>query len=270
MEPSIKKATVVVRDLYKDYRVLGERKRKVRALSGVSFVSYTGESVGVLGRNGSGKSTLLRLIAGGESPSSGDIRVSSQPTHLGVSAALQPRLSGAQNIRLGLLAMGVPLEELDENFDDICKFADLGDAISRPMHTYSSGMGARLKFAISTSVHPEILLVDEALSTGDATFTDRAKERMGRMLEASGTVFLVSHGAATIQETCTRAIWLHDGKIVADGKAENVAKSYRVWGNREATGRHDEATAILEKMRGYYDAPAITLKSGSSGLKAQR
>lgn len=254
--------TVLVRNLQKDYRVLGERKRhKVRALNDISLVSYSGESIGVLGRNGSGKSTLLRLIAGGESPSSGEIRVSSQPTLLGVSAALQPKLSGIQNVRLGLLAIGLTPEETEEKVKDVCDFADIGDAVHRPMSTYSSGMGARLKFAISTSVHSEILLVDEALSTGDASFADRAQERMNRMLESSGTVFLVSHGAATIQENCTRAIWLHDGRVIADGSAESVTKSYRVWANRKATGKDDEAEAIIRKMERYHARPAIALKS---------
>ncbi|AGF73049.1 ABC transporter [Corynebacterium halotolerans YIM 70093 = DSM 44683] len=157
--------------------------------------------------------------------------------------------------------MGLSPEEVEEKVDDVREFADIGDAINRPMNTYSSGMGARLKFAISTSVHPEILLVDEALSTGDASFTNRARERMSRMLESSGTVFLVSHGAATIQENCTRAIWLHNGRIIADGQAESVTKSYRVWGNRKATGKDDEAEEIIKKMEGYYTPPIITLKS---------
>ncbi|MGD7003625.1 ABC transporter ATP-binding protein [Corynebacterium halotolerans] len=261
MEPSINDPTVVVRKIYKDYRVVGHRKQKVRALSGVTFAAYSGDSIGVLGKNGSGKSTLLRLIAGGEAATSGEIKVSSQPTLLGVSAALQPRLSGAQNIRLGLLAMGLTPDQVDEKFQEIRDFSDIGDAIHRPMNTYSSGMGARLKFAISTSVRPEILLIDEALSTGDASFTDRARKRMDHMLESSGTVFLVSHGAATIQEACTRALWLHEGRIIADGEAESVTKSYRVWGNRKATGRDLEAQQIISKMEQYYTPPRINLLS---------
>lgn len=259
-----KSATVVVRDLYKTYRVAGDRKRRVRALDGVSFVSRSGDSIGVLGKNGSGKSTLLRLIAGGEAPTSGDIRVSSQPSLLGVSAALQPTLTGVQNVRLGLLAMGLTPDEVDEKVSEILEFADIGDAVNRPMKTYSSGMGARLRFAISTSMRPEILLVDEALSTGDASFTARARERMDRMLDASGTLFLVSHGAETIQQICTRAIWMHEGRIIADGEAESVTKSYRVWGNRIATGKPDEAAAIIEQIEGYYRPKSIELLSESS------
>lgn len=262
MEPSTNQATVVVRDLHKEYRIQGERPKKtVAALKGISFVSYAGESIGVLGKNGSGKSTLLRLIAGGESVTAGEIRVSSQPTLLGVSAALQPRLTGMQNIRLGLLAVGFSPDQLGEKFEDIREFADIGDAIYRPMNTYSSGMAARLKFAISTSVEPEILLVDEALATGDASFTDKARDRMNRMLGKSGTVFLVSHAASVIQEICTRAIWLHDGRIIADGTAESVTKSYRVWGNRKATGKLEEADAIIQQMESYYRQPEISLKS---------
>ncbi|QGU08482.1 Teichoic acids export ATP-binding protein TagH [Corynebacterium occultum] len=204
---------------------------------------------------------MLRLIAGGESPTSGDIRVSSQPTLLGVAAALQPKLTGARNIRLGLLAMGLTPDDVEDKFDEICEFADIGEAIDRPMNTYSSGMGSRLKFAISTSLSPEILLVDEALSTGDASFTDRAKERMDGFLSNSGTVFMVSHAADTIQKSCNRAIWLHEGRIIADGAAESVTKSYRVWGNRAATGKHEEAAEIIRKIEGYYKPPIIKLEN---------
>lgn len=262
MAPFDKSPTVVVRDLEKNYKVLGERRRQnVRALNKVSMVSFSGESIGVLGRNGSGKSTLLKLIAGGESPSSGEVRVSSQPTLLGVSAALQQKLTGTQNIRLGLLAVGLTPEEVDEKVEDIREFTDIGDAINRPMNTYSSGMGARLKFAIATSVHPEILLVDEALSTGDAGFADRARERMNRMLSSSGTVFLVSHGVTTILDNCSRAIWMHRGRIIADGEAETVTRSYREWGKKNAAGHESEAEEIIRENEASYAPPAIVLKS---------
>lgn len=253
--------TVFVRGLSRTYRSHGRRGTVVEALKNVSLVAYEGQSVGLLGHNGSGKSTLLRLIAGADAPTSGDILVSSQPSLLGVSAALQPRLSGAQNVRLGCLAMGMSREQTDEVYGSILDFADLGDAIHRPMNTYSSGMGARLRFAISTSIKPDILLIDEALSTGDATFAKKAKDRMGELLSRSGTVFLVAHGGGVIRENCNHAIWMHEGEIIADGELESVAQPYDVWGERKASRKTAEADKIIAQMKSYYKRPNLVLSS---------
>ena len=260
------KTTVVARKLGKSYFVskngsnvglFRSRMKEVRALKSASFVAHSGESIGILGKNGSGKSTLIRLMAGAESPSKGEVYVSAKPTMLGVSAALQRQMSGRDNTKLGLLAMGLQPDEVNELIPSVIEWADLEDAIDRPLKTYSSGMTARLKFAIATSVKREILLIDEALSTGDSTFAAKAKERMNDFLDTAGTVFLVSHGATTIQEHCSRAIWLHEGEMIADGPAHQVAKSYRVWGNRAATGKDEEADAIIEKMRSRFEEPKI-------------
>lgn len=263
------KPTVVVRDLSKKYRLMpsgssrgfGRRTAVVDALRSVSFVSYRGESIGILGRNGSGKSTLLRIIAGNETPTSGLVRVSTEPRLLGVSAALQGALTGRENVKLGLLAMGLSPKEVAQLEDSVIEWADLTDSIDRPLRTYSSGMAARLKFSIATSVRAEILLVDEALATGDTTFAAKAKDRMDSFLEESGTVFLVSHGAKTIQDNCSRALWLHEGRIIADGPAESITKRYRVWGNRAATGRDEEAAKIIRETAASYTPPTIRLSS---------
>lgn len=255
------KPTVFVRNLSRTYRSHGRRGSVVEALKNVSLVAYEGQSVGLLGHNGSGKSTLLRLIAGGDAPTSGEVLVASQPSLLGVSAALQPRLSGAQNVRLGCLAMGMSREQTDEVYGNILEFADLGDAIHRPMNTYSSGMGARLRFAIATSIEPDILLIDEALSTGDATFAMKAKDRMGELLGRSGTVFLVAHGGGVIRQNCNHAIWMHEGEIIADGELENVAQPYDVWGERKAHRKTEEADKIIAQMKSYYSPPKLLLSS---------
>lgn len=268
--------TVVARNVRKQYVVRGadsstvasskmkfgrRRSMVVDALDGVSFVATEGESIGVLGSNGSGKSTLLRMIAGGESPTSGDLQVVAQPVLLGISAAIQPELSGKRNVQLGCLAMGMTPDEVNEHYDSIVDLSGIGDAIYRPMKTYSSGMGARLKFAIATAIDPEILLIDEALSAGDATFEEKATERMNELLGKAGTMFLVSHSAETIQKMCSRAIWLHKGQIVADGRAEDIGREYRVWAWRIAKGKHDEADTIMETVRSRYRFPEIHLSS---------
>lgn len=218
----------------------------VRAVAGVSLVARAGESIGVVGLNGSGKSTLLRIIAGLERPMRGEVFARSMPILLGVNAALLPELSGAANVRLGCLAMGLTPEEADEAFPDIVELADIGPSIHLPMNTYSSGMGARLRFAIALAARPDILLIDEALATGDASFKERSLERMKELRRGAGTVFLVSHAAQTVEEECTRAIWLHRGRLVIDGPAEDVARQYRWYAWNLAKGEREKAAGLLE------------------------
>ena len=218
----------------------------VAALRGVSFSARTGEFVGIIGRNGSGKSTLLRTLAGLEAPSSGQVLTSARPMLLGVSAAMIPDLTGAQNVRLGALAMGLSPQRADEVFDEVVELSALGDAIELPMKTYSAGMGARLKFAISLAADPSILMIDEALATGDATFAERSKRAMDQMLEKAGTVFLVNHAAQTIENMCSRAIWMERGQIVIDGDAVTVARKYRWFAHNLALGDEEKAAGLLQ------------------------
>ncbi len=234
------------------------RPVQVRGLAGVSLVARAGETVGVVGLNGSGKSTLLRVIAGLERPQHGQVLARRTPVLLGVGAALLPELSGAANVRLGCLAMGMTPAETEASFPDIVAFADLGDSIHLPMRTYSSGMGSRLRFAIAIAARPHILLVDEALATGDAAFRERSEERMRRLRADAGTVFLVSHAAQTVEEECTRAIWLHEGRVVLDGPARDVARRYRWWAWNLAKGETGTAAKLLAAARS--DGAATTVR----------
>jgi teichoic acid transport system ATP-binding protein len=229
----------------------------VRAVNDISFVARAGESIGVVGHNGSGKSTLLRLIAGLETPTSGEVLATSTPAFLGVNAALMPELSGLENVRLGLLAMGRSPREVREAMPDVLDLAGIGSAVHRPMKTYSSGMGARLRFAIAASARPEILLIDEALATGDVASKDRGEARMAEIRREAGTVFLVSHGAQTIEEMCTRAIWLHQGEMVLDGPAYETARAYRWWAWNVAKGETDKAARVLDKARAELRATVV-------------
>ncbi|WP_296143891.1 ABC transporter ATP-binding protein [uncultured Corynebacterium sp.] len=233
---------------------LGKKKhdRDVDALRGVSFVVRKGESVGIVGRNGSGKSTLLRIIAGGEAATSGKIMVSAQPSLLGVSPALQGWLTGEQNIYLGLLALGMKPAEAKEAIPDIIEWTELGEAASRPMNTYSSGMGAKLSFAISTAISPEILLVDETLSTGDAAFAAKAQERMQGLLAGAGNLFLVSHSLGYVKQNCGRALWIHQGDLIADGPAEEVSGAYEEFSALLKTNDSDKAQQVMEACRETY------------------
>ena len=157
---------------------------------------------------------------------SGVLRVRSLPTFLGVKAALRPRMTGRANIRIGLLAQGLRRHEVEARLDDVVEFTDLGPSIDLPMETYSSGMRARLHFAIATALTPEILLVDEALAVGDRAFREKSAQRLEEHRSAAGTVLLVSHNLSEIRRSCDRVVWLEQGRIVLDGPTDEVLGAY--------------------------------------------
>jgi|UPI00048FE863 teichoic acid transport system ATP-binding protein len=244
---SERRPTVVVDNLHVVYRVVGAGKkngnaasalgrllrgakpagvREVHALKGISFVAYEGEAIGVIGRNGSGKSTLMRAIAGLLPAHKGAVYAQGQPSFLGVNAALISGLSGLRNIELGCLAMGMSREEMKAKRDEIIEFSGLGEFIDMPMRTYSSGMGARLRFAIAAAKTHDVLLVDEALATGDKEFRKKSEQRIRELRDAAGTVFLVSHSMKSITDTCDRTIWVDKGKLRMDGPTKEVVKAY--------------------------------------------
>lgn len=198
----------------------------VKAVRGVSFVAHHGESIGLIGHNGSGKSTLMRAMAGLVPLSGGAVYTDGTASLLGVGGALMRDLSGERNIRLGCLALGLTPQEVDQRFESVVDFADIGDFLQLPMRAYSSGMGARLRFAISTAAHPDILLIDEALATGDAKFRRKSKERIDEIRKDAGTVVLVSHSMSTIRQTCTRGLWMHRGQLRMDGPVNDVVDAY--------------------------------------------
>ncbi|MDR2253467.1 MAG: ABC transporter ATP-binding protein [Bifidobacteriaceae bacterium] len=200
---------------------------EVHAVRGVSFVAHEGESIGIVGRNGAGKSTLLRAIAGLMPYSEGAVYARGQCALLGVNAALLGALTGERNIMLGGLALGLTRTEVRERFDAIVDFSGIGDFVYLPMNAYSSGMAARLRFAISTAKVPDVLMIDEALSTGDAEFQRRSRDKVMEVKDQAGTVFLVSHSAKAIETMCERALWLERGELVMDGPSEDVLEAYR-------------------------------------------
>lgn len=201
-------------------------KREIHALRGVTFVARQGEAVGVIGKNGAGKSTLMRAIAGLLPPNQGAVFADGQPTMLGVSSALMQALSGLRNVELGLLALGLTPVEVKAKVPGVIDFSGIGNAIHMPMNTYSSGMSARLKFAIASAVTHEILLIDEALSTGDGEFVKRSSERIQQLRDEADTIFLVSHSMGAIRSACNRVLWLDQGQILADGHPDEIIPEY--------------------------------------------
>jgi teichoic acid transport system ATP-binding protein len=223
------------------HRLLARKKssaiREVHAVKGVSFTAYRGEAVGLIGSNGSGKSTLLRAVAGLLPPESGKVYTDGQPSLLGVNAALMNDLTGERNVILGCLAMGMSRKEAREACDGIVEFSGINersDFGSLPMRTYSSGMAARLRFSIASVKAHDVLLIDEALATGDARFRKRSEERIRELRRDAGTVFLVSHSDSAIRDTCDRTIWLESGLIRQDGPTEEVLAAYQEFSRRPA------------------------------------
>jgi teichoic acid transport system ATP-binding protein len=236
-------ANVVVDDVHVTYRVYEDRRprmseiianglkrpayREIKAVRGVSLVARQGEAIGLIGRNGSGKSTLLQAVAGLLPATQGGVYARSQPSLLGVSAALQPNVSGRRNIVLGGLALGMTRDEVETVMGDVVKFTGLKDFIDLPIRTYSSGMRARLHFAIATMVEPEILLIDEALSVGDQQFRKRSQKRIEKLRARAGTIFLVSHSLSSVKDMCNRCLWLDQGRLLADGEPDDVIAAYQ-------------------------------------------
>lgn len=275
----VSEPTVVISGVSKTYKIsqgnsfdgrignkLGKGFDKVEALKNISFATNKGESIGLIGLNGSGKSTLCRIIAGTEPPTTGRVFVKSRPILLGVGAALQLSLTGRENILLVLLAMGIRRKEAHELVGSISEWIDIGDAIDRPMVTYSAGMGARLRFAVSTAIKPDILLVDEALSTGDAAFNKKAEERMLDVINNAGNLFFVSHGIEQIRQNTTRCIWLGHGEIIADGPTAEVAELYTNWASRLAA-KDGHAAKLLAEVKMNYKRPTILLDRQKGGSR---
>lgn len=233
--------SVRIRDLEVKYRVYEEvtarsgrslgrfrqrRSIEVHALKGISIDFLTGQAIGIIGSNGSGKSTLLRTIAGLQPKSAGSVHVRGEAHLLGVNAALKSELSGYRNVMLGGLAMGLSQAEVEAQMADVAEFSGLGDALSRPMKTYSSGMRARLTFSIATLRTPEILLIDEALAVGDRSFRARSLEKIRQIQREANSIVMVTHNLNEIRETCSRVIWLDQGRVVADGTVDETLEAY--------------------------------------------
>ena len=206
------------------------RKNKAdvfEAVKGISFDVKKGEIVGLVGKNGSGKSTTLRAIAGIFSPDEGTIEnYTDSLALLSIGVGFQTRLTGRENIYLSGMLLGYPKDKITEKMDEIISFAEIGKFIDMPVRTYSSGMKMRLGFAININIKPDILVVDEALSVGDADFQKKCRDKINDVIATGVTVLFVSHSRKAIEETCTRAIFLKDGKVQVDGTVEEAFDAY--------------------------------------------
>lgn len=204
-----------------------KRHREFYALRGVDLEVRKGEILGVVGRNGAGKSTLLKLVAGVIPPSGGRVEVRGRVSALlDLSAGMNPNLDGIRNILFGGIMLGFTMEEMRRKLEGIVAFADIGEFIRQPLRTYSSGMRARLGFALAVNVEPEILVVDEVLAVGDELFRRKCYAKMESLMSAGCTVVYVSHAINTVNELCSRAILIEGGRIILDDEPKRVTIGY--------------------------------------------
>jgi ABC-type polysaccharide/polyol phosphate transport system ATPase subunit len=225
-------------------KTLGRGKkhtRTIHALNDVNIDVHYGTVLGIIGSNGAGKSSLMRVISGIVPPTQGRIEVyGTVSTLLALGVGFNPAMTGRDNVYLGGLAAGMSRDEIDANFNAIAEFSELGEAIDAPMRTYSSGMYARLAFSVAAVVEPDILIIDEALSTGDAKFKEKSLNRIKELRTADRALILVSHALATIEDICNEVIWLNNGKLMARGKPTEVIAAYREFVDARKSASSDE------------------------------
>lgn len=203
-------------------------KQDFWALKNISFSIYKGEILGIIGANGAGKSTLCKVIGKILRPNTGSISLSGKTTEiLGFGAGFNKELTGSENIYLNGLLLGIPFKTLKKNFDSIVEFADLGSAINQPLKEFSSGMKSRLGFSIATSVVPEILIIDEALSAGDLAFQQKAAQKIQSFIDQAKAVIIVTHNLNFVENVCTRAIWLNKGELMYSGDPVETISLYK-------------------------------------------
>lgn len=236
------------------------------ALQDVSFEIRRGENVGLVGKNGAGKSTLLKIITGVLTPSGGTLEVNGRiASLLELGAGFNPDMTGVENIYMNGLLIGHSRQTMDAKVDDIIAFADIGDFINQPVKTYSSGMFARLAFAVNAFVEPDILIVDEALSVGDAFFQSKCMDKMRSMIQGGVTVLFVSHDTFAVKNLCERAFLMQNGQILMDAPAKDVVETYRnmlLESRGELTAEQAQRQSnLVDNLRGQQDFDKISLSA---------
>ena len=206
--------------------------KKIRILNDLSFKVYKGERLGVLGFNGAGKSTLLKIISGIYEPTEGEIKINGKIAPLlALSAGFDKNYSGKNNIYLNGAFLSMTEDFIDEHYDEIVEFSELGESINYQVKNYSSGMKSKLGFSIATTIKPDILIIDEILGVGDIKFKKKSNEKIKSMMEEGVSVLLVSHSLKQIKEICDRCIWIENGKLVMEGETKKVVKAYKKHAN---------------------------------------
>ena len=251
------------------------------ALRNINLEVERGSIIGLLGRNGAGKSTLLSMISGGLQPTTGSVHADGQVAALQMGAGFNPDFSGRENAFLNGLILGIDRRKLKDRFDEIEELASLGEFMDQPVKTYSSGMRARLGFAVAATVEPEILLVDEALAVGDAAFRHLGLQKMRELRDSGATIVFVSHSTGMIKNFCTEAVLMHHGEILSHGETSETIDQYHALISKAtaeqnsgplSSSTYEEDDAEIERedeeelqSPGYKESPSV--KSKGQGLR---
>lgn len=237
----MKKNELILYNITKEFQLTNSKSEKIKALFGISkFENFAalrgvtikakqGEILGIIGLNGSGKSTLLNIISEVFPPTTGIRRINGKISLLSVSSGLKGSLTGRENISYKLLLEGLKPKQIKARVDEIIEFSELHEHIDMPLKTYSSGMKAKLGFAISASVKPDILIIDESLAVGDATFLNKCIKVIEDFKKEGKIIIFVSHSLGQVKQLCERTLWLHYGKIAKVGKTNEVIKAYQMF-----------------------------------------
>jgi lipopolysaccharide transport system ATP-binding protein len=224
----------------------------VHALSDISFAIDSGDSLGIIGLNGSGKSTLLQIIAGTLQPTLGSIEITGRiAALLELGSGFDPEFTGRENVFLNATILGLTRKEIENRYDAIVSFADIGDFIDRPVKTYSSGMMVRLAFAVQVHVDPDVLIVDEALSVGDARFQAKALTKIEEILRRGTTLLFVGHDLGAVRTFCNRALLLDKGKIIKAGIPDDVITEYLFAVQKERAEESGSSSALTRRAKGF-------------------
>ncbi|MFC3039729.1 ABC transporter ATP-binding protein [Virgibacillus xinjiangensis] len=244
-------------------------KKDFWALKDVSFEIKEGEVVGIIGHNGAGKSTLCKVLTKILSPDEGAIELNGETSALlGYGTGFNAHLSGEDNIYLNAMLLGIPKKRVDEKYDEIVEFSGLGKKIEKPVKDLSSGMKARLGFSIAAILKPDIFIIDEALSTGDMAFKQKASERIQEMMERAKAVIIVSHSLSFIEQICTRGIWMERGQVMYDGNAEEAVAKYREsQGIKKNTKVKNNATSKNKQLKNNRNQKAAGNKKAAGTAK---
>ncbi|NJM98574.1 MAG: ABC transporter ATP-binding protein, partial [Phormidesmis sp. RL_2_1] len=243
------------------------------ALRDITLEIPKGKTVGIIGRNGSGKSTLLQIIAGTLQPTIGHVSVNGRVSALlELGSGFNPEFTGRQNVFFNGRILGLSTEEIEARFDSIASFADIGEFINQPVKTYSSGMFVRLAFSVAINVDPEVLIVDEALSVGDAVFTSKCMRKIRNYQMTGGTLLFVSHDTSLVSKICNHLVWLDQGSMRESGSPFEVAKKYQAWTYKKiAEGFKTEEDKLQNnKTSDTHSAPSFVVASADSKLSGTR
>ncbi|MHC4148366.1 MAG: ABC transporter ATP-binding protein [Planctomycetota bacterium] len=234
------------------------------ALSDISFELKRGESLGIIGRNGAGKSTLLQIIAGTLQPSSGTVETHGRITALlELGSGFNPEFTGRENVYLNGAILKLSRSQMDDRYEDIVRFADIGDYIEQPIKFYSSGMLARLAFAVQVHLDPDILIVDEALAVGDAEFRAKAMDKMDKILAQDVSLLYVGHDLNAVRSFCSRAMWLDKGLVVGKGDPDSVVNDYLYAVHSKKVSSSFGIHAQLEKRPDGFRMPETDIRNSS-------